>query len=95
MKVKQLQHDVHNAAARGRDLILIHLIKSSRKKREIQPDNQMRNYQIAVVCTDTTTFTFNYCNTDRKSAQIFAEGVKTVYIKQGKSIYFESIKLIP
>lgn len=55
----------------------------------------MKNYHISVVCTDATTFTHNLCNTSRKEAQSFLDGVKTVFIKQGKVIYFESIKLIP
>ena len=53
----------------------------------------MKTYNIAVVCSDTTTFSHKFKGSKR-DALAFVSGVKALYISQGKGIFLETIKLV-
>ena len=51
-----------------------------------------KTYYISVVCTDATTHTAKIKTKTRAEANQFANGVKSVLISQGKSIFNETVK---
>lgn len=53
----------------------------------------MKQYDISVICSDTTTFSHVISAKTKAEATAFAEGVEALYKKQGKSIYLTKVKL--
>jgi gamma-glutamyl phosphate reductase len=51
-----------------------------------------KTYQIAVICSDSTTHTAKITTKTRAEANQFCNGVKSVLIAQGKSIFNETVK---
>jgi len=51
-----------------------------------------KTYTISVVCSDTTTHSAKITTKTRAEADQFCNGVKSVLIAQGKSIFLETIK---
>lgn len=55
--------------------------------------NKMKTYYISVVCSDTTTFSYQIDFKTQKEAHAFSLGVQAVFIQQDKQIYFTNVKL--
>lgn len=53
----------------------------------------MKTYYISVVCSDTTTFSYQIDFKTQKEAHAFSLGVQAVFIQQDKQIYFTNVKL--
>jgi len=54
----------------------------------------MRTYLISVICSDATTYSQNISAECRKEADAFADGVCSLYSKQGKSIFMKTVKFL-
>lgn len=51
-----------------------------------------KTYLVSVICSDTTTYSAKITTKTRAEADYFANGVKSVFIAQGKSIFNETVK---
>lgn len=53
---------------------------------------EQKQFIVSVICSDATTFTQRIIVDNRKQANIFLDGVVSLYKQQGKEIYFSSVK---
>lgn len=61
---------------------------------DLKNTEDMRNYKVVVVCSDTTTYSAETTWSTRKEADAFIKGVESVYKKLGKEIYISRVTVI-